>query len=173
MPVRLVLRDGRDVPPDAGAGRLERSSARADLFAEPVAWWADACAGIDTVIHLAWYAEPGQYLQSPLNLDCLAGTLSLAKGAAAAGVRRCVGVGTCFEYDLHGRPPVVDTPLRPTTPYAGAKAAALPVAVTLAARAGFEFAWCRLFYLYGGAHEDARRLVPYIRAGWPPGNRPN
>ena len=28
---------------------------------------------------------------------------------------------------------------------------------------GVEFAWCRLFYLYGEG-EDARRLVPYLRA---------
>ena len=28
---------------------------------------------------------------------------------------------------------------------------------------GVEFAWCRLFYLYGEG-EDPRRLVPYVRA---------
>ena len=28
---------------------------------------------------------------------------------------------------------------------------------------GLEFAWCRLFYLHGEG-EDARRLVPYLRA---------
>ena len=28
---------------------------------------------------------------------------------------------------------------------------------------GVEFAWCRLFYLYGEG-EDERRLVPYLRA---------
>ena len=28
---------------------------------------------------------------------------------------------------------------------------------------GIEFAWCRLFYLYGEG-EDERRLVPYLRA---------
>ena len=37
-----------------------------DIFAENAAWWIDACRGVDTVIHVAWYAEPG-VLQSPGN----------------------------------------------------------------------------------------------------------
>jgi dTDP-6-deoxy-L-talose 4-dehydrogenase (NAD+) len=114
------------------------------------------------VIHLAWYAEPGRYLQSPLNIDCLTGTLNLAKGAAAVHVRRFVGIGTCFEYDVSVGRLAVDTPLRPTTPYAGAKAAAYLALSTWLPEQGVEFAWCRLFYLYGD-HEDPRRLVPYIR----------
>lgn len=134
-----------------------------DLFAEPADWWANTLQGIDTVIHVAWYAEPGQYLQSAKNLDCLQGTLSMAKGAAQAGVRRFVGIGTCFEYDLAYGMLSVETPLKPLTPYAGAKAATyLALSQWLPAQA-VEFAWCRLFYLYGEG-EDARRLVPYLRA---------
>ena len=159
--LRLVLRDGRQPPPEAGAS-VERVVHTPDLFAEPSAWWADTCEGIDLVIHLAWYAEPGHYLQSPRNLDCLAGTLNLAKGAAMARVRRFAGIGTCFEYDVSVGRLAVDTPLRPTTPYAGAKAAAYLALSTSLPEQGVEFAWCRLFYLYGD-HEDPRRLVPYIR----------
>ena len=67
-----------------------------DIFAESAAWWADVCAGVDTVIHAAWYAEPQHYLQSPKNRDCLSGTLRLAQGAVQANVRRVVGIGTLF-----------------------------------------------------------------------------
>ena len=162
VPVRLVLREGRHSPLEQWPG-LDRIVRTADLFAEPVSWWTDACEGIDTVIHVAWYAEPGRYLQSPLNLDCLSGTLNLAKGAAAAGVRRVTGVGTCFEYDVNAGHLSVDTPLRPTTPYAGAKAAAYLSLSSWFREQQREFLWCRLFYLYGGEHEDERRLVPYIR----------
>lgn len=132
-----------------------------DLFAQSADWWADQMADIDTVVHLAWYAEPGKYLTSVRNLDCLTGTLAMAKGAAKAGVRRFVGAGTCFEYDLSVGYLSVDTPLAPETPYAAAKVAAFTMLTAWCATAGIEFLWARLFYLYG-AREDARRLVPQL-----------
>jgi nucleoside-diphosphate-sugar epimerase len=133
-----------------------------DIFAETTEWWANILQGIDTVIHVAWYAEPGKYLQSSKNLDCLQGTLNIAKGAAQAGVRRFVGIGTCFEYDLSHGMQSIETPLKPLTPYAGAKAAAFMALSQWLPAQGVEFTWCRLFYLYGEG-EDARRLVPYLR----------
>jgi dTDP-6-deoxy-L-talose 4-dehydrogenase (NAD+) len=133
-----------------------------DLFAESVAWWVNVCGGVDIVIHAAWYAEPFKYLQSPKNLDCLMGTLQLAKGAALAGVKRFIGIGTCFEYDLREGMLSVHTSLRPVTPYAGAKAAAFLALSQWLPQQRLEFAWCRLFYLHGEG-EDKRRLVPYLR----------
>jgi nucleoside-diphosphate-sugar epimerase len=133
-----------------------------DLFAETADWWANILRGIDIVIHVAWYAEPGLYLQSAKNLDCLQGTLSMMKGAAEAGVSRFVGVGTCFEYDLSYGMLSIETPLKPLTPYASAKAATYMALSKWLPSHGIDFAWCRLFYLYGEG-EDVRRLVPYLR----------
>ena len=158
--VRLVVREGAALP--ASPAAIESVVETRDLFAETDDWWAAVCQGIDTVIHVAWYVEAGQYLQSPRNLDCLMGTLQLAKGAAQSQVRRFIGIGTCFEYDLTGGMLSVETPLRPLTPYAGAKAAAYLALLQWLPLQGVEFAWCRLFYLYGEG-EDARRLVPYLR----------
>lgn len=134
-----------------------------DLFSESLDWWIKSLQGIDTVIHIAWYAEPGKYLQSKMNLDCLQGTLSMAKGSVEAGVRRFIGVGTCFEYDLTFGKLSVSTPLNPLTPYAGSKAAAFLALSQLLPAQSVEFAWCRLFYLFGEG-EDPRRLVPYLRS---------
>jgi len=160
--LNLVVRDGKNAMLEAQLG-VESVITTPDLFAESVDWWVNCLQGIDTVIHTAWYAEPGKYLQSAKNLDCLQGTLTMGKGAAKAGVRRFVGIGTCFEYDVSQSMLAVDTPLKPLTPYAGAKAATyLALSQWLPAQA-VEFAWCRLFYLYGEG-EDARRLVPYLRA---------
>lgn len=160
--VRVVVREGSQGGlPVLDA--IEQVVATPDLFGETADWWAETCKGIDTVIHVAWYAEPGKYLQSPKNLDCLAGTLQMAKGAARAKVRRFVGIGTCVEYDLAGGVLSVDTPLRPVTPYAGAKAAAFMALSQWLPSQDVEFAWCRLFYLHGEA-EDERRLVPYLRS---------
>ncbi len=160
--VRLVVRAGSEDRP-LHADAVERVIATPDIWVEDAAWWADAYRGVDTVIHVAWYAEPGNYLQSPKNSECLAGTLRLADAASQAGIRRFVGIGTCFEYDLDAELLSVDAPLKPTTPYAQAKAAAYVKLSQLLPARGVEFVWCRLFYLYGEG-EDDRRLMPYLHA---------
>jgi dTDP-6-deoxy-L-talose 4-dehydrogenase (NAD+) len=160
--VRAVIRDGKQGQL-RGSSAIETIIASPDIFAESEVWWAEACRGVDTIIHTAWYAEPGGYLQSPKNHACLAGTVRLAQAAIEAGVRRFAGIGTCFEYDLTVGHLAVDTPLKPTTVYAQAKADAFAALSQLLPQRGIEFAWCRLFYLYGEG-EDERRLVPYLRS---------
>jgi nucleoside-diphosphate-sugar epimerase len=159
--VRPVVRAGKQEMLARDAA-IEAIVASPDIFAESAAWWARTCSGADTVIHAAWYAEPGQYLQSPKNRDCLSGTLRLAEGAVRAKVRRFVGIGTCFEYDLNAGQLSVETPLRPSTPYAQAKVDAFNALSAALPPQGIAFAWCRLFYLYGEG-EDSRRLVSYVR----------
>jgi dTDP-6-deoxy-L-talose 4-dehydrogenase (NAD+) len=158
---RVVVREGKQ-DRIAQSTAIEKIIATPDLWSESTAWWADACRDTDIVIHVAWYAEPGDYLQSPKNLECLAGTLRLAQGASQAKIRRFVGIGTCFEYDLSAGQLSVQTALRPSTPYAEAKAAAFTQLSRLLPQQGIEFAWCRLFYLYGEG-ESERRLVHYLR----------
>lgn len=147
----------------AGVNEIESVVETDDLFAEPCEWWLHAGRDIDTVIHAAWYVEPGKYLQSPLNLNCLQGTITMAQGLAKAGIRRFVGIGTCFEYDVSRCVLDVDTPLKPLTIYAGAKASVFITLSQWLPSQNIEFAWCRLFYLYG-LGEDTRRLAPYVRA---------
>jgi nucleoside-diphosphate-sugar epimerase len=159
--VRVVIREGK-LDQLENLNSIETIVTTPDLFAENAAWWTDVCKDVDTVIHVAWYSEPSRYLQSSKNLDCLIGTLQLGKGAALAGVKRFTGIGTCFEYDVTEGKLSVRTPLRPLTPYAGAKAAAFIALSQWLPEEGVEFVWCRLFYLYGQG-EDERRLVPYLR----------
>ena len=88
----------------------------------------------------------------------------ISKAAIQAGVRRFVGIGTCFEYDLEtGNDLSITTPLKPLTPYAVAKVSAYKELLDILPPRNVEFLWCRLFYLYG-ENEDKRRLVPYLRA---------
>ena len=141
-----------------------------DLFGESANWWAENCDGITRVAHIAWIATPGIYLTAPENLDCLAGTLALATGASKAGVSKFLGVGTCFEYDVNAFMLATDTPLRPTTPYAGAKAAAFQALSQWLPAQGVAFAWGRLFYLYGEG-EHPNRLVPYLHKTLAAGQR--
>jgi len=159
--VRAVVRTGNEQKL-AEQPAVESIVTTVDLFAENSDWWAEACNGIDTIIHVAWYTEADKYLLSPKNIDCLVGTLNIAVGAARAKVRRFVGIGSCAEYDQTEGNLSVETSLRPQTPYAGAKAAAFMALLQYLPRQEVEFAWCRLFYLFGEG-EDERRLVPYLR----------
>jgi nucleoside-diphosphate-sugar epimerase len=159
--IRCIVREGKESELPVSK-KLELPLVTKDLFEESEEWWRSALEGIHTIIHAAWYAEPGQYQLSPKNLGCLLGTLIMAKAVIASGCKRFVGIGTCFEYKQSSQKLSTDAPLGPSSPYAAAKAAAyLSLSQTLPSQ-GVEFAWCRLFYLYGEG-EDPRRLVQSIR----------
>jgi nucleoside-diphosphate-sugar epimerase len=112
-------------------------------------------------IHLAWYAEPGSYLDSLVNLDMLSAALMLAGRLSERGCRRLVGVGTCFEYDLDYGNLSESSPLQPRSLYAACKASLGNVLERLSSTTGMEAVWVRPFYLYG-PFEDERRLVPSV-----------
>ncbi len=159
--IRCIVREGKESELPVSE-KLEAPIVTKDLFQESEEWWRSALEGIHTIIHAAWYAEPDKYQLSPKNLDCLLGTLVMAKAAIASSVKRFVGIGTCFEYEQSSQKLSTDSPLGPTSPYAAAKASAyLALSQTLTSQ-GVEFAWCRLFYLYGEG-EDPRKLVQCIR----------
>lgn len=162
LSVRLVVRTGSQHLIEMN-NQIESVVVSDDLFAEDLDWWEDVCRGVDTIIHAAWYTEPGIYLQSPKNIECLVGTLIMGRAAASAGVRRFFGVGTCFEYDLTSGYLSADTPLKPLTLYAATKAAAFMALQNHFLAVSVEFGWGRLFYLYGEG-EDVRRFVPYVKS---------
>ena len=133
-----------------------------NLFKENSSWFLKTLEGFDIVIHAAWFAKPGKYLDSKLNKDCLDGTLKLGRAAKKIGVKRFIGIGTCAEYDLNYGLLSVETPLKPVSAYARSKAKAYAALSEEFLNSSTQFAWCRLFYLYGD-NEDKQRLVPYIR----------
>jgi len=133
-----------------------------DLFHEKAETLKQILKGVEILIHLAWYTEPNQYLTSPLNIDCLTGTLNLAKAFVEAGGRRFIGIGTCFEYDTDQCLLSINTPLNPKSIYAASKSSAFQLLTQIFSVSEVEFSWCRLFYLYGDG-EDTRRLVAYIK----------
>jgi dTDP-6-deoxy-L-talose 4-dehydrogenase (NAD+) len=158
--VRLIIRDDSQLR-IANMKGIEHIVHTPNIFTESSSWWEGVCAGVDIVIHCAWYAEPGQYLQSDKNLECLVGTLSLAKAAANVEVKRFVGIGTCFEYEMSNKPLSVYSPLSPLSPYAAAKAATYLMLSQYFFQKSLSFVWCRLFYLFGEG-EDPRRFIPYL-----------
>lgn len=134
-----------------------------DVFDVDTDVLASALYNSDVLIHCAWYSEPGQYISSPLNYDCLHGSISLFKAAISLGVRKIVGLGTCLEYDLSAGRLATDAPLKPETIYAFSKVACFKGLQRLIATSSTDALWCRVFYLFGEG-EDQRRLVPYVKS---------
>lgn len=160
----LVLREGKNIDwLQEKEKKIKGIYYSTDIFSEDIQWWKNVLQNIDIVIHVAWYAEPGKYLQSEKNLECLKGSISLTQACKRSKVKRFIGIGTCFEYDLSAGYLSVETPLLPNTLYAVTKASLYTTLSQWLPDNNIEFCWCRLFYLYG-ENEDERRLVPYLRA---------
>ena len=113
------------------------------------------------LLHLAWFAVPGQFWTSTENLRWVRASLDVVHGFAAVGGQRLVTAGTCAEYEVSDED--CDervTPLRPSTLYGTCKHA-LHLVVEKFAEGRFSAAWGRVFHLYG-PHEYPDRLVPSV-----------
>jgi nucleoside-diphosphate-sugar epimerase len=116
----------------------------------------------DSVLHLAWCAQPKTYLTSPDNERWLRATEELVDASLAAGATRFVGLGTVLEYDLSaGICDEAATPAQPDTPYGIAKNDAGKRVLSAGNRHGVSSAWVRLFHPYGPG-EPAEKLVSHI-----------
>jgi len=116
-------------------------------------WEPEAC------IHLAWYAEPGKYLESPENLASLNASMHLLSAMANFGCKHFIGAGTCFEYAQKAEPLAEDDRTQPETLYAAAKSSFQLIGGQIAKQSPMRFSWGRIFYLYG-RKEHPLRLVP-------------
>ena len=88
--------------------------------------------------------------------------LSFRMGAKISNIKKFVGIGTCAEYDFSEGLLSVETNLVPKTLYGSTKVALYHVLKNWFKESPTEFAWCRLFYLYGDG-EHPNRLVPYVK----------
>jgi nucleoside-diphosphate-sugar epimerase len=115
----------------------------------------------ETCIHLAWYTEPDKYLHSPRNVTALTASLALLQSLIENGCQQVVMAGTCAEYDTDQGFLREDSPTHPVTIYAASKLSLRLIGQQIAAAAGINFAWARIFYLYG-PYEDERRVIPAL-----------
>jgi nucleoside-diphosphate-sugar epimerase len=118
----------------------------------------------DQLLHLAWYVEHGLFWEAPENVGWVERSLALLRSFAAHGGRRAVMLGSCAEYDWTLGEERFDeerSPLGPSTLYGVCKDALRRVASAYAEQQGIEFAWARLFFMYG-PREPAGRLVPSV-----------
>ena len=143
----------------AVADRIERVAI--DLDEPPAVRGLVEAVRPEALIHLAWYANPVDYLVSPANLASLSATAGLVEAALATGCRNLVLAGSCVEYRPLDRALREDDPIEPGTLYGTCKHAAWLVTKALASSAGAELAWARVFHLHGPG-EDPRRLIQWV-----------
>jgi dTDP-6-deoxy-L-talose 4-dehydrogenase (NAD+) len=171
--VGVLLRPGHAAPrTDSPASTSPASPAVTALtgsMAQPP--WEDLRRfSPDTLIHCAWIATPGVYLESPENELHAQWSEALALGLVEQGLRQLVVLGTCIEYRMgSARLHETETPLEPTTPYARAKDQLRRRLVEqLADHPGVRMAWGRVFYPYGEGEHPARlcsSLISSLRRG--------
>ncbi|NDE20795.1 MAG: NAD(P)-dependent oxidoreductase [Actinobacteria bacterium] len=150
--VTAVVRKGSEHRLDQEAA-IDRVVVSKDVFSEEESWWERISSSTDTVIHTAWYTRPADYMTSAENARCADGTLRMASGVSRGGVKRFVGLGTCLEYEQTGHVLTTRTKIRPDGAYASAKADTFLRLSEALGATSVEFAWCRLFYLYGDPNQ--------------------
>jgi len=144
---------GRAVVPLLASRGYEVQTYRGDLLADEV-----KTHGATHLLHLAWYAVPGDYRTSPRNAQWLDASRRLVDAFLANGGQRAVFAGTCAEYDWSGGVcSESTTPIAPREAYGESKDALR----RFVAAKDFSSAWGRIFFLYG-PHEHPARLVPSL-----------
>lgn len=114
------------------------------------------------LLHLAWYATPGKFWNSEMNLNWVRSSLKLIQEFVNHGGQRLVVAGTCAEYDWNqGHCDELTTDLKPHSLYGSSKAALYHLLDAYAKEVHLNYAWGRVFFLYG-PHEYKERLVPSI-----------
>jgi dTDP-6-deoxy-L-talose 4-dehydrogenase (NAD+) len=161
FPVSLVLPTRRRTGFDALDGGKVRRVYTPNLFAEKHASLVELLAGVDIVIHAAWYISRRDHYTSLENIRSMSGSLALAEAVIDSKVRRFVGIGSASEYGFQQSPIPSSSATNPANLYAASKVATYLLQKQLFASASREYAWIRLFNLYG-ASEDPSRLFSYI-----------
>lgn len=167
---RLILGEGHAVSalirPGTDRRRIRDIEARLSLMPGDLTdydtvqrWLAEERP--DVCIHLAWRGRYAAFREAEENLASLQGSLNLLRAVGTVGCRRLVGAGTCFEYDTSHAVLGERTPLVPHEIYGASKVACFLVCEQFCRLARVEFAWTRLFQLYG-PQDDRDRLIPNV-----------
>lgn len=125
----------------------------------------------DVVVHAAWAGLTRAERDGPDQLAQLGAWCRLAQAAGAAGVRKLVGIGSQAEYGACvGRTDEGTLP-EPNSMYGAAKLSAGVIGRRIATDAGMDFAWLRLFAVYGPG-DNPNWLIPSLLAKLTRGERP-
>jgi len=132
-----------------------------DLITGSEAELADIVNAHSKVLHCAWDVDRKTYLDSARNFDWLAATLKLAAVIDRRKITHFQGLGTCLEYKSSSAPKLITSALGAVSNYALAKILTFKGLSSIMGEKSINFAWSRLFYLYGG-NEHKDKLIPTV-----------
>ena len=112
------------------------------------------------LLNMAWCTN-GDYQTSNINFEFVRAGLALLKHFAANGGKRAIFTGTCLEYAPKDGPIKETDALAPPCVYAYCKNALRELAEVFCKQNGLEFAYGRIFYVYG-KNEYPKRLTASI-----------
>jgi len=116
------------------------------------------------LLHLAWYAKPGEYWTSRENFRWVESGINLMNAFCDNGGRRAVMAGTCAEYDWrYGYCSESMTPLGPQSLYGTCKNTLGGLLKAFCEETGLSAAWGRVFFLYGPREAPERLVSSVIR----------
>ena len=120
--------------------------------------------GCTHLAHMAWYTEPGQFWNSPKNLEWVEASLRLVRAFVAEKNKRIIVAGTCAEYDWSsGQLDEQKTALAPATLYGEAKASLFHILTAAAPVLDYELAWGRVFIPFGPGEHCEKLLGTLLR----------
>ena len=149
---------GRSVP----AGFEDLQHLPVDLLTTQDLGPAMRQANATHLLHLAWYADYGEFWTSPLNFEWVQATLRLVNAFCQQGGQRVVAAGSCAEYDWsYGYLCEEATPFKPVTLYGTAKNATRQLLAAQCAMHAVSFAWGHIFFPFGPG-EAHQRMIPSL-----------
>ncbi len=117
---------------------------------------------VNAVIHTAWFSNEKNTYSSDENINCLIGTLELAKAVKKNNIRKFIGIGTCAEYDADEKLMKKDSKVKPQNLYAASKLSTYFILQQIFKNSKTQFLWCRVFFLYGNG-DKPYKLSEYIK----------
>ena len=125
----------------------------------------------DVVVHAAWAGLSRAERDGADQLLQLEAWCRFVQAAARCGVGKLVGIGSQAEYGQTLGRTGEDTLPQPNSMYGVAKLSAGLIGQRLAADAGLDFAWLRLFAIYGPG-DNPNWLIPSLLATFTRGETP-
>ena len=102
----------------------------------------------DVLMHLAWGGLPNYHAIDHLEIE-LPKQIAFLDACVDAGLKHLVVAGTCLEYGMQSGCLDESMPVMPTTAYGEAKDRLRRHLEQRGSTRGLQWAWARLFYLYG------------------------
>jgi nucleoside-diphosphate-sugar epimerase len=134
-----------------------------DLSDSDAVSYALAKAKPEIVIHPAWEGVGGTLRASDVQFENIRTTVALVDACIAAGVGKFVGFGSQAEYGRLDRRITEDDLPCPFLLYGAAKLSAYHLARQRVQEAGIDFAWLRLFAVFGPG-DNSNWLIPSVAA---------